>query len=179
MGAWNVVITVRERKFETAWAHLQDFGKLRKTDYYNVVTLLVADLSAFQERLAALCAERPDILNVLSRVAPAQVVFTFQTAEEFDEKARAAVLGWLPDLAGKSFHVRLYRRGFKGRILSPEEERSLDAALLSGLAARGTPGRMDFEDPDMVIDVETVGNRAGLSLWSRADLARYPFLRVR
>jgi len=29
-----------------------------------------------------------------------------------------------------------------------------------------------------VIEVETVGNRAGLSIWTREDLRRYPFLRV-
>jgi hypothetical protein len=28
------------------------------------------------------------------------------------------------------------------------------------------------------VDVETVGNWAGLSLWTRADLRRYAFLRV-
>lgn len=179
MGEWNVVITVREQKYQTAWKHLQAFGQVQKTGYYNVVTLQVPDLKAFQDRLAQLCAEKSDILNVLSRVVPAQVVFSFQTAEEFDAKAREAVLRWLPDLAGKSFYVRLYRRGFRGRIVSPEEERSLDEALLSALEERGTPGRIDFEDPDLVIDVETVGNRAGLALWSRAELERYPFLRVR
>jgi len=29
-----------------------------------------------------------------------------------------------------------------------------------------------------VIDIETVGNRAGLSLWARDDLRHYPFLRI-
>jgi tRNA(Ser,Leu) C12 N-acetylase TAN1 len=179
MGEWNVVITVREQKFQTAWEHLKAFGKVQKTNYYNVVTLKVPDLAAFQDRLAQLCADKPEVLNILSRVVPAQVVFTFQTAGEFDEKAREAVQRWLPELAGKSFYVRLYRRGFRGRIHSPEEERSIDDALLSALEARGTPGRIDFEDPDLVIDVETVGNRAGLALWTRDELERYPFLRVR
>ena len=179
MSDWNVVITVREQKYQTAWQHLQAFGKVHRTDYYNVVTLEVPDLSAFTERLAQLCAEKSEILNILSRVVPAQAVFAFQTPEEFEDKAREAVLRWVPDLAGKSFYVRLYRRGFRGRILSPEEERFLDQVLLSALEDRGTPGRIDFDDPDLVIDVETVGNRAGLALWTREDLARYPFLRVR
>lgn len=179
MSEWNVVITVHEQKYQTAWQHLQAFGKVQKTNFYNVLTLQVPDLSAFQDRLAQLCEEKPEILNVLSRVVPAQVVFSYQTAEEFEEKAREAVQRWLPDLAGKSFYVRLYRRGFRGRIVSPEEERFLDEALLSALEERGTPGGIDFEDPDLVIDVETVGNRAGLALWTRAELAQYPFLRVR
>ncbi len=75
-------------------------------------------------------------------------------------------------------HVRLYRRGFKGRLSSHDEERFLDDALLQALEAAGTPRRITFDDPDAVIDVETLGNWAGLSLWTRADLARYPFLKV-
>jgi hypothetical protein len=29
-----------------------------------------------------------------------------------------------------------------------------------------------------VIDLETVGHEAGVSLWTREELERYPFLRV-
>ena len=42
----------------------------------------------------------------------------------------------------------------------------------------GRPGRINFDDPDHVIDIETVGSRAGLSLWARDDLRCYPFLRI-
>jgi tRNA(Ser,Leu) C12 N-acetylase TAN1 len=58
------------------------------------------------------------------------------------------------------------------------EERFLDDALLDALEAAGTPGRIAFDDPDAVIDVETVGNRTGMSFWTRADLERYPFLKI-
>jgi tRNA(Ser,Leu) C12 N-acetylase TAN1 len=88
------------------------------------------------------------------------------------------VLAWAPALAGKSFHVRLHRRGFKGRLSTPEEERFFDDALLGALQSTGAPGSLAFDDPDAIIQIETVGNRAGISLWSREDLARYPFLKV-
>jgi tRNA(Ser,Leu) C12 N-acetylase TAN1 len=42
----------------------------------------------------------------------------------------------------------------------------------------GRPGRIDFSNPDYVIDIEMVGNRAGLSIWERGDLRPYPFLGV-
>jgi hypothetical protein len=61
---------------------------------------------------------------------------------------------------------------------SPEEERFLDAALLEALAAAGTPGSITFEDPDAIISIETAGNWAGMSLWTREDLERYPFLKL-
>jgi len=54
----------------------------------------------------------------------------------------------------------------------------LDEALLETLEHRGTPGRIDFDDPDFILDVETVGQRAGMSLWTREDLHRYPFLKL-
>jgi len=42
-------------------------------------------------------------------------------------------------LAGKSFHVRLHRRGFKGRLSTAKEERFLDEALLDALDVLGHP----------------------------------------
>lgn len=102
----------------------------------------------------------------------------FQSPEEFEAKAREAVGSWLTRLAGKSFHVRLHRRGFKRRLSSQEEERSLDTFLLQSLEQRGTPGRITFDDPDAIIAVETVGQRAGFSLWTREDMQRYPFLKL-
>jgi hypothetical protein len=43
------------------------------------------------------------------RLIPVTVSFTFQSASEFEEKAREAVLPWLPRLAGKGFYVRVDR----------------------------------------------------------------------
>lgn len=86
------------------------------------------------------------------------------------------MLRWTSELAGKRFHVRLHRRGFKGRLSSPEEERQLDVALLQALEQAGSPGKVAFDDPDTIVAIETVGNRAGLSLWTREDLRRFPLL---
>ena len=79
-------------------------------------------------------------------------------------------------LKGKSFHVRLHRRGFKGTLSTPKEERFLDEALLDALEAEGAPGHIAFTDPDAILQIETIDGRAGLSLWQREDLQRYPFL---
>jgi tRNA(Ser,Leu) C12 N-acetylase TAN1 len=64
------------------------------------------------------------------------------------------------------------------KLSGQAEERYLDVGILERLRELGRPGRVDFQDPDYVIDVETVGERAGMSLWSRHDLKRFPFLRV-
>jgi tRNA(Ser,Leu) C12 N-acetylase TAN1 len=38
--------------------------------------------------------------------------------------------------------------------------------------------RIDFDDPDYIIDIETVGQRAGMSLWSREHRLRYALLKL-
>ncbi len=107
---------------------------------------------------------------------PAQEAFDFDSPEDFEAQARKIALHWAPRLAGARFHIRLHRRGFKGRLSSPQEERFLDDALLTALRESGTPGHISFEDPDAIVQIETIDGRAGMSLWRRDDLRRYPFL---
>jgi hypothetical protein len=39
------------------------------------------------------------------------------------------------------------------------------------------PGRIAFTDPDAVVAIDTIDDRAGVSLWTRDDLARHRLLR--
>lgn len=175
---WNVVVSVHEKGFLRARRLLKEFGEVKRTPYRNVLVMNVESTERFLDGFSKLVASAPDVLTAVSRALPVAHSFDFHSREEFEAKAREIAFAWLPMLAGASFHVRLHRRGLKGRIVSPEEERFLDRALLQALEEAGTPGSIDFDDPDMIIDVETVGSRAGLSLWRREDLERYPFLRV-
>jgi len=59
-----------------------------------------------------------------------------------------------------------------------QTEQLLDKVLLNVLAGEGSPGQIEYEDPDAVVLIEMVGQRAGLALFSREDLRRYPFLRL-
>ena len=181
MRDWNVVVTAYEKGYILTCELLEEvnLGPFAHTDFFNVIVLKVPDMQALLGRVEDILRQSPDLFTYgIARVAPAQQVFDFQSPEEFESKARDVVLSWVPALAGKSFHVRLHRRGFKGRLSTPKEERFLDEAVLSALQAAGTPGSLSFDDPDAIIQIETVGNRAGLSLWSREELARYPFLKV-
>lgn len=178
MFEWNLVASVHGRGFTRGQQILQIIGEVHRTNYYNVLVARVEDIDAMLARLPQLESLAPDIWTVISRLAPARVAFNFRDVAEFETKAREAALSWVPDLAGKSFHVRLHRRGFKGTLTSPDEERFLDEALLDALDAAGTPGSIAFDDPDAVIDVETIDNRAGMAFWTREDLQRYPFLKV-
>lgn len=175
---WNVVASVHERGFVRACELLGELGPVSRTEFYNVLVMKVEDVRRFLEALRTLIDETPDAHAVLARVVPVTRTFTFQTAEEFEAKAMNAAAPWMTELAGKRFHVRMRRRGFKGKLSSQQEERFLDEFILRRLDEDAMPGRIDFEDPDAVVAVETLGQRAGLSLWTREDLERYPFVRV-
>ncbi len=177
MEEWNAVLSINERGLKEAYAKLGRFGLLKKTGFFNVLLLKADDLPALLETLWGWLQEDPAALAFLSRLIPVTQTFTFQSAGEFEERARETVLPWAPRLAGKGFYVRMRRRGFKGKLSSLEEERFLDTFLLEQLEKAGIPGHINFTDPDAVLAVETVGGWAGLSLWDRAELQRYPFIR--
>jgi tRNA(Ser,Leu) C12 N-acetylase TAN1 len=178
MHDWNVVVSLQEGGYTQAWKLLEPFGAVSRTPYYNVLVMRVADIGQFLETLRQRNTEEPQLLTVLARVMPVTQTFTFQTVEEFETKVRAACQRWVPVLAGQRFHVRMHRRGFKGRLTSQHEESFLDGALLEALAQTGRPGQITFADPDAIIALETVDCRAGLALWRREDVQRYPFLRL-
>lgn len=178
MQDWNVVVTIEGAHYGQASRELRLFGSVGRTGFYNVLVLRVADISEFMERLAARARERPALQAGLARVVPATQRFAFQSPEEFEERTRQAVEPWLADLAGRRFHVRMHRRGFKGQLSSQSEERFLDGHIIERTAAAGAPAQMDFDDPDYIVAVETVGQQAGLSLWSRAERERFPFLKL-
>ncbi len=178
MRDWNVIVSVREGGLGHARKLLREFGAVSPTGFLNVLVLRVDDPQRLLETLTERVAREPDALACLGRVVPVRSTFTFQSPQEFEARARAAALGLAPELAGKAFHVRMHRHGFKGRLSSQQEERLLGGALQEALAQAGTPGRVTFEDPDMILAVETLGNQAGLSLWTREQLQRYPFLRL-
>lgn len=175
---WNVVASVREPYFREARDLLGELGEVGTTDYYNVLVLRVEATGAMLEHLRARCAADPHVLQWLGHVVPATVSFTFQSPQEFEDRAKEALLARAGELAGRSFHIRIERRGFKGRIDAGHEERLLGEAVLAALAAGGQDSSVAFDDPDVIVAIETVGQRAGLSLWTRAQRARYPFLSV-
>ncbi len=179
MRDWNVVATVHEGGYNKARTLLEKFGTVASTDFFNILVMRAGDDHfRFLEELQGAADHDPEAGRYLARIVPVVQTFNFQSPAEFDEKARLAVCAWLPTLANKVFHLRMHRRGFKGKLSSLDEERFLDTYLLEALETAGTPGRIAFTDPDAIIALETVGPRAGLSLWSREELQRFPLLHL-
>jgi tRNA(Ser,Leu) C12 N-acetylase TAN1 len=175
---WNVVVTVTEGGFVRGIRFLESFGAVSRTDYFNVLVMKAMDVPALMEAIRKTITGGGDEPFFLSRVVPVTRKFNFQSREEFEKAAKPLITEWAQELAGKGFHVRGHRRGFKGRLSSMEAEKWLSEVLLETTEEVGRPGRITFEDPDAIVAVETVGTQAGLSLWMREDLKRYPFLRL-
>ncbi|MCX7595067.1 MAG: THUMP domain-containing protein [Fischerella sp.] len=175
---WNVIVSLHERGWNQAFRVLQGFGLVSRSEFRNVLVMKVSQINELLETLREEMAKDPDRFDFLARLVPVSCTFNFQSPQEFESRAQEAILQWVPHLAGKSFHVRMHRRGFKGKLSSPDEERFLDTVLLEALEQAGTPGHISFENPDAIVVVETLGQRCGMSYWTREDLQRYPFIKV-
>lgn len=177
MFDWNVVVSVRgAASFKGVRRYLKTVARVDTTDYYNVLALKVDDLELFLEAVKRDTALQPGLGPALARVVPVSRTFMFQTPAEFESRARQTAADFVPVLAGTAFYVRMHRRGFRGALLSPEQERALDQLLVEQLAAAGTPGTVRFADPDAVLVIETLGQWAGFGLITRALRQRYPFV---
>lgn len=173
---WNAIASVREDCYKRGRKLLKAFGTVESTDYYNVLGLKVADAAHLAEQVEQAAAQEPAFLQCVSRVVPVTHTFSFSSPAQFEARAKEAAATLLPALKGKGFHVRMHRRGFREQLSSQHEEQLLDQHLLEQLAGAGAPGHITFTDPDAIVAIETVGQWAGISLWTREDLARYPFL---
>ena len=50
-------------------------------------------------------------------------------------------------------------------------------AVVEATGKAGLPGKVLFMDPDVVIAIDTIDNRAGLAMWTREELAHFHLLR--
>jgi len=171
MKDWNLVVSIYQDGFKRAFRALRELGSVERSPYHNVLVMTVDNPVALLDAVENQTDVRPALYDAISRVAPAMRSFEFQSAVEFRNKAKAIVLEWSPKLAGRSFHVRFHRRGSTHDLPTPDVERFLDDALA------GAPGTVSFSDPDAVIAIDTIDDRAGLGFWSREDLARHRLLR--
>lgn len=178
MRDWNVIVTVSEHGYKQAGHLLEPWGDIAKSNFYNVLLLRTADPFAFLEKAQSEISSGTEFAAAISRLMPVEKKFSFQSPDEFEFKAKQEITGWIPRLAGKTFHVRMHRRGFKGRMKSVDEEQFLDHFVMQELEARGETATVTFDQPDVIIALESIGNDAGMSFWTRQDLVKFPVLKL-
>ncbi len=177
MKDWNVVISAYQDGFKRALRGLRDLGPIEAGRYYNLLLMKVDDpvgvLAAIEKRTQ----ENAALYDALSRVAPCVDCFDFHSAEDFTNYIKSFLSERLSDLAGRSFHVRVHRRGVKHDLPTHDTELLLNDAILKATLKVGQPSKVSFSDPDVVVAIDTVDDRAGVALWTRDDLVRYHLLR--
>ncbi len=177
MKDWNVVISVYQDGFRRALRALKEFGPTERSPYHNVLVMKVDDPTTTLAAIERKTEQSTALYDAISRVAPAAHTLEFHSEEEFAERLKPILLEWLPRVAGLSLHVRLHRRGDRHHLRTPDAERLFDNLILEAAAAAGAPCKISFTDPDAVIAIDTVDDRAGLGLWTRDDLAHHRLLR--
>lgn len=177
MKDWNTIVTIYQQGFRRAIRALQAIGPTDRTAYYNVLVMKIDDPVAALETIERLTEERPALYDAIARVAPAQFMYDFQSSQEFTDLAKSFLLGLVPKLVGRSFHVRLHRRGSKLDSQTPEVEHLLDDFVVAATAKPGPAARIAYAEPDAVIVIDTIDNRAGITMWAREDLERHRLLR--
>lgn len=177
MKDWNVVVSVYQDGFRRALRDLQECGSVERSPYHNVLVMRVDDPEALLEAVERKTEANTALYDAISRVAPAMRTVDFHSVAEFKEKIISVLTEWLSCLTGSSLHVRLHRRGDRHELRTPDIERWFDEMLLDATAAAGVPCTISFTDPDVVIAIDTIDDRAGIGLWTREDFARHRLLR--
>jgi tRNA(Ser,Leu) C12 N-acetylase TAN1 len=108
---WNVIISIYQDGFRRVIHALKDLGTVERSPYYNVLVMKADHAIGLLESVERKTEESPALYDAISRVAPAMRNFEFGSADEFKEKAGSMLREWSQRLAGRSFHVRLHRRG--------------------------------------------------------------------
>jgi len=175
---WNVVAVARHGHFREALQLLARFGPVSQTRFHDVVTMRVAGPRRLLDELGEALARDEHARTVIARVLPLEYTFVFGSADEFERAVAAIVTELADELAGSTFHVRVHRRGGDFPLDAADEEAFVGEIVLQALEQAGAAARVGFENPDAVIDIETLEGEGGMSLWTADDLRDYPFLRV-
>lgn len=178
MKDWNVVLTSQMGQERRLLQEMADYGEFHHSGFRAVIIGKVPDITEFLETLKRTWETQPFLPEILSSAVPAQVVFPF-SLENLMDRLKQEALAFLPEIDEKPFYVRVKRRGHKGEISSQEVEQALDPFLLDQLAAQDRQGRIDFDQPELILFVELLHNQCGLSLITRDMKERYPFIKVK
>jgi tRNA(Ser,Leu) C12 N-acetylase TAN1 len=178
MKDWNMVVTSQTGQEHRLLRELADLGEFHPSGFREVLIGRVADAGEFLAILKQRWQDQPFFPEILSTATPVARVLPF-TVDNLSLRLKEEALAFLAALAHRAFYVRVKRRGHKGEIKSQEVEQELDRFLLDALAARQTPGRIDFQDPDAILLVELLHNQCGLTLITRDMREQYPFIKVK
>ena len=178
MKEWNILATAFWGRGKDALRLLTQYGEFRGSGFKDVLQGHVEDVNLFLEKLELMRQADPDRLSSLSQILPLERTFNFSLSD-FMDKLKETVSPYAEKVEGKKFYVRVKRRGHKGEMSSLEIEKEISAFIFEKLEEAGKQAQVSFNDPDLVIIVETIANRAGVALVTREMKEKYPLIRIK
>lgn len=179
MKEWNVLITATRGEEKYLLRFLEEYGEFKGSGFRDVVLGWVEDVDAFLKRLEDLRLETPVKLNCLSQIVPLGKTLHFDVFD-FMDKLREVISPFVEKIENKKFYVRVKRRGHKGEISSQKVEKEMAGFILDTLEKGSKRAQVGFEDPDVILIVETIGNWAGVGLIGKEMREKYSgFIRVK
>jgi tRNA(Ser,Leu) C12 N-acetylase TAN1 len=178
MKDWNILVTIPPGQARELLPVLNRLGEFARSEFKGILTGRVEDVERFLEEVRRASEEHAEWIPFLLRVLPLERTFLF-TPQTFEAQLQEAVTPFVRRMSDGTFHVRLERRGHKGKIVSPEVERRLGEYMMNVATQQGKKLHVSFQDSNYVVAAETVGNRCGVTLVTRERRARYPFVKIR
>jgi len=178
MKEWNILATAFWGRGKDALRLLAQHGEFKGSGFKDVIQGHVEDVNLFLENLESMRQENPDRMTSISQILPLEQTFSFNLPD-FMDKLKEAVLPYVERVEGKKFYVRVKRRGHKGEMSSLEIEKEISSFIFEELEKAGKQAQVSFSDPDVVIIVETIANRAAVALITREMRKKYPLIRVK
>ena len=176
---WNLLVTSLEGQRESLLASLRALARFRRGGFPNVLVATVDDPREFLARLRDTHAASPVVRAALGKAIPIDRTVRFADPATFVDDVTATLAPLAERLAGRTFFVRVFRRGFRGTIDSTRAEGEIGARLVDLLTTRGDHPHVRFADPDVIIAIETLRDEVGIALLDRDIRLAHPFVRIR
>jgi tRNA(Ser,Leu) C12 N-acetylase TAN1 len=164
---WNVVVMTGPGGVMKAISALRPLGTLRPTPHSGVAVGHFAgpDILAAATRLHE---SEPQRFELVQRLVPMERVMRYPR-DDVTETLCTALADCGPRVAGKKFYVRCRLRGLESRLEARAVERAIGSYLFELAALAGKPAKVSFEEPDVVVQLEVIGDTVGYAfLDSRA-----------
>ena len=174
---WNILATSQSGHQHALLACLESLGDFEPSPSRDVVVGVVSERYMFLDTVAARLHRDQRLPASLGRIIPVDRTVTL-SEEDPTHSLEALVAEMAPLIGSRTYHVRLDLHGHSELHGQQLQARLADVAW-DVLSAAGPRPTVNFEDPDVVLQVEVVGDTAGAVLVDRRLRELYPFLLVR
>ncbi len=174
---WNVLVTAQEGSARDLKRLVKNYGVFRWSHFRNVLLGWVPEPSAFFSTLAEILERKPFVHNWLGKAVPIAVTLPV-CVDSFAQDVENQLSHLLEQLSGKSFYVRVERRGHKGQLHTHALEQQLGDYLWDQLQRRDHHPTVSFNDPDVVVIVEIAGQTAGIGVIPRRLREEFSFIKL-